>query len=194
MYRFVYIIFLGNEIGFILISSRKQPLENGTWLFNLDGILFGFPVVLSSLSAFSKETVWAITILLISQRLIRHSYGGEEWLHSGTHFITITCFTHLELIFPWGARDSNSKASHNCKWKRKKQLFNRAADNDIFKENIQQRHASFSWIVKHKVIAGDGYIINHQRVNFKRLYSLVAMNWLKIPKTFTSEDNFDSSR
>lgn len=134
MYRFVYIIFHGNEIGFILISSRKQPLENGTWLFNLDGILFGFPVVLSSLSAFSKETVWAITILLISQRLIRHSYGGEEWLHSGTHFITITCFTHLELIFPWGARDSNSKASHNCKWKRKKQLFNRAADNDIFKE------------------------------------------------------------
>lgn len=123
--------------------SRKQPLENGTWLFNLDGILFGFSVVLSSLSAFSKEIVWAITILLISQRLIRHSYGAEEWLHSGTHFITINCFTHLELIFPWGARDSNSKATHNCKWKRKNQLFNRAADNDIFKENIQQRHASF---------------------------------------------------
>jgi len=117
---FVYIIFLGNEIAFVLISFEETTFRNETWLFNLDGILFGFPVVLSSLSAFSKEIVWAITILLISQRLIRHSYGVEEWLHSGAHFITITCFTHLELIFPWGGRDSNSKASHNWRVEKKK--------------------------------------------------------------------------
>lgn len=36
------------------------------WLFNLDGILFGFLVVLSSLSVFSKEIVWVIIILFIS--------------------------------------------------------------------------------------------------------------------------------
>lgn len=123
--------------------SRKQPLENGTWLFNLDGILFGFPVVLSSLSAFSKEIVWAMTILLISQRLIRHSYRAEEWLHSGSHFITINYFTHLELIFPEGFAIVIRKQLTIASEKEKKQLFNRAADNDIFKENIQQRHASF---------------------------------------------------
>lgn len=36
--------------------------------------LVWFLVVLSSLSAFSKEIVWAITILLISQILIHHSF------------------------------------------------------------------------------------------------------------------------
>lgn len=102
--------------------------------------------MLSSLSAFSKEIVCLIIILLISQILIHHSCVAGEWPRCGTHFRTITGFTHSELISPEGFAIIIRKKPTIAREKRKKQLFNGADDNEIVEEIVNTDARLFKFL------------------------------------------------